>query len=172
MIRKEAWLFFRTISGVRLCWVLKEPKGPKGQGCRRGRTETPTPLDQPWLSQVFRAPSLLTLFIVHAETLPDLVNRHEQSRLQGGADCPWRRNTPGLFCGKPRVLQLLTNFELSRQAQNRFFPWKVRFVSLPGRLNSSSLGAPSSSFPMKLSLRAGPLARERFSSKSRAAKER
>ena len=28
--RKEAWPFYRTISGVRLCWELKEPKGPKG----------------------------------------------------------------------------------------------------------------------------------------------
>ena len=30
MIRKEAWLFYRTISGVRLCWELEEPNGPKG----------------------------------------------------------------------------------------------------------------------------------------------
>ena len=30
MIRKEAWPFYRTISGVRLCWELEEPKGPKG----------------------------------------------------------------------------------------------------------------------------------------------
>ena len=27
---KEAWLFYRTSSGVRLCWELEEPKGPKG----------------------------------------------------------------------------------------------------------------------------------------------
>ena len=27
MIRKEAWPFYITISGVRLCWEL-EPKGP------------------------------------------------------------------------------------------------------------------------------------------------
>ena len=32
MIRKEAWPFYRTSSGVRLCWELEEPKGPKG--CR------------------------------------------------------------------------------------------------------------------------------------------
>ena len=32
MIRKEAWSFYRTISGVRLCWELEEPQGPKGQG--------------------------------------------------------------------------------------------------------------------------------------------
>jgi len=25
----EAWPFYRTISGVRLCWELDEPKGPK-----------------------------------------------------------------------------------------------------------------------------------------------
>ena len=31
MIRKEAWPFYRTISGVRLYWVLEEPKGPKGR---------------------------------------------------------------------------------------------------------------------------------------------
>jgi len=27
--RKEAWSFYRTISGVRLWWELEEPKGPK-----------------------------------------------------------------------------------------------------------------------------------------------
>ena len=32
MIRKEAWSFYRTSSGVRLCWELEEPKGPKGLG--------------------------------------------------------------------------------------------------------------------------------------------
>ena len=30
VIRKEAWPFYRTSSGVRLCWELEEPKGPKG----------------------------------------------------------------------------------------------------------------------------------------------
>ena len=30
MIRKEAWSFYRTIFGVRLCWELEEHKGPKG----------------------------------------------------------------------------------------------------------------------------------------------
>ena len=30
MIRKEAWPFYRTISGVRLCWELEEPKEPGG----------------------------------------------------------------------------------------------------------------------------------------------
>ena len=29
VIRKEAWSFYRTISGVRLYWGLEEPKGPK-----------------------------------------------------------------------------------------------------------------------------------------------
>ena len=29
MIRKVAWPFYRTISGVRLYWELEEPKGPK-----------------------------------------------------------------------------------------------------------------------------------------------
>ncbi|KAJ1495674.1 hypothetical protein T484DRAFT_1875478 [Baffinella frigidus] len=33
VIRKEAWPFYRTISGVRLCWELEEPKGPKGRPC-------------------------------------------------------------------------------------------------------------------------------------------
>ena len=32
VIRKKAWPFYRTISGVRLCWELEEAKGPKG--CR------------------------------------------------------------------------------------------------------------------------------------------
>ena len=31
VIRKKAWPFCRTISGVRLCWELEEPKGPKGR---------------------------------------------------------------------------------------------------------------------------------------------
>ena len=30
VIRKEAWPFYRKISGVRLYWVLAEPKGPNG----------------------------------------------------------------------------------------------------------------------------------------------
>ena len=30
VIRKEAWLFCRTTSVVRLCWELEERKGPKG----------------------------------------------------------------------------------------------------------------------------------------------
>jgi len=30
VIRKEAWLFCRTNSGVRLCWELEAPNGPKG----------------------------------------------------------------------------------------------------------------------------------------------
>jgi hypothetical protein len=33
--RKEAWLFGRTSSGVRLCWELKESKGPKGSELAR-----------------------------------------------------------------------------------------------------------------------------------------
>ena len=31
MIRKEAWPFYRTISGVCLCWELEEPKGLEGR---------------------------------------------------------------------------------------------------------------------------------------------
>ena len=30
VVRKEAWLFCRGTSGVRLCWELEEPEGPKG----------------------------------------------------------------------------------------------------------------------------------------------
>ena len=30
VIRKEAWPFYRKISGVRLYWELEEPKGPTG----------------------------------------------------------------------------------------------------------------------------------------------
>ena len=33
MIRKEAWPFYRTISGVRLSWELEEPEGPKKDLC-------------------------------------------------------------------------------------------------------------------------------------------
>jgi len=43
VIRKEAWPFYRTISGVRLCWELEEPKGPKGwaTGCADCRAAHP-----------------------------------------------------------------------------------------------------------------------------------
>ena len=40
VIRKEAWSFYRTSSGVRLCWELEEPKGPKGL-CARLRACRP-----------------------------------------------------------------------------------------------------------------------------------
>ena len=30
-IRKEAWSYYRTSSGVRLCWGLAESRGPKGR---------------------------------------------------------------------------------------------------------------------------------------------
>ena len=39
VIRKEAWPFYRTISGVRLCWELEEPKGPEG-GASRAKSIT------------------------------------------------------------------------------------------------------------------------------------
>jgi len=35
VIRKEARPFYRTSSGVRLCWELEEPKGPKGRTIKR-----------------------------------------------------------------------------------------------------------------------------------------
>ena len=34
MISEEAWSFYRTSSGVRLCWELEKPKGPEGTGQR------------------------------------------------------------------------------------------------------------------------------------------
>ena len=37
VIRKEAWPFYRTISGVRLYWVLEEPRGPRGHTLLRMR---------------------------------------------------------------------------------------------------------------------------------------
>ena len=37
VIRKEAWCFYRTISGVRLCWELEEAKGPKERAPARTR---------------------------------------------------------------------------------------------------------------------------------------
>ena len=33
VMRKEAWHFYRTCSGVRLCWELKEPTGPEEVKC-------------------------------------------------------------------------------------------------------------------------------------------
>ena len=35
VIRKEAWSFIRTSFGVRLCWELEEPEGPKNRGLSR-----------------------------------------------------------------------------------------------------------------------------------------
>ena len=39
MIRKEAWLFYRTSCDVRLCRELEETKGPK-QDIKLGRSES------------------------------------------------------------------------------------------------------------------------------------
>ena len=39
--RKEAWPFYRTSSGVRLCWELEEPKGPKER--QKGARHIQTP---------------------------------------------------------------------------------------------------------------------------------
>ena len=39
VIRKEAWPLYRTISCVRLCWELEEPKGPKGSKQHRAERE-------------------------------------------------------------------------------------------------------------------------------------
>ena len=47
VIRKEAWSFYRTISGVRLCWELEEPEGPKGIQGYLAHTKTPTSLGPP-----------------------------------------------------------------------------------------------------------------------------
>ena len=41
VIRKEAWPFYSTGSGVRLCWELEEPEGPKAH------EETRPPLGPP-----------------------------------------------------------------------------------------------------------------------------
>ena len=35
VIQKEAWPFYKTISGVRLCCELEEPRGPKCQLMKR-----------------------------------------------------------------------------------------------------------------------------------------
>ena len=35
VIRKDACPFYRTSSGVRLCWEIEEPKGPKGPVIRK-----------------------------------------------------------------------------------------------------------------------------------------
>ena len=50
VIRKKAWSYYRTISGVRLCWELEGPKAPKKKDlkdsvCVRARScgSTPTP---------------------------------------------------------------------------------------------------------------------------------
>jgi len=54
VIRKEAWPFYRTISGVRLCWELEEPKGPKGHWPGREGATLP-PLD--WKGGADAAPA-------------------------------------------------------------------------------------------------------------------
>ena len=49
VIRKEAWPFYRTISGARLCWELEKPKGPKGRTLRNA-TNMLTPALQGYLA--------------------------------------------------------------------------------------------------------------------------
>ncbi|KAJ1465568.1 hypothetical protein T484DRAFT_1922600, partial [Baffinella frigidus] len=44
VIRKEARPLYRTSSGVRLCWELEEPKGPKEPGRARGRVSSGVPV--------------------------------------------------------------------------------------------------------------------------------
>ena len=59
VIRREAWSYYRTISGVRLCWVLEEPQGPKGP-IPRGRDASHT-----------GPPSILnTGYLAHTESCP------------------------------------------------------------------------------------------------------
>ena len=66
MIRQEAWPFYRTISGVRLCWELEEPEGPKGSvlarvGCVCGKWERESSLlttDWSGSTDVFGVPAL------------------------------------------------------------------------------------------------------------------
>jgi hypothetical protein len=36
---QEAWSFYRIIPGVRLCWELEKPQGPKVSGCQRAGFE-------------------------------------------------------------------------------------------------------------------------------------
>jgi len=48
VIRKEVWPFYRIISGVRLCWELAEPNGPKGEA--RGPAADAEPRLPPKLS--------------------------------------------------------------------------------------------------------------------------
>ena len=45
--QKEAWPFYRTISGVRLCWEREEPEGPKGSHLCRLRIFGYLGLDPP-----------------------------------------------------------------------------------------------------------------------------
>jgi len=44
VIRKEAGPSYITISGVRLCWELEEPKGPKGPVLTHTHTHTHAPV--------------------------------------------------------------------------------------------------------------------------------
>ena len=41
VIRKEAWSFYRTSSGVRLCWELEEPREPRAKRPERDRVKRP-----------------------------------------------------------------------------------------------------------------------------------
>ena len=60
VIRKEAWSFYRTISVVRICWELEEPKGPKGQSLLLD------PLSPPY-------PSVATYFVTKELRFPPLI---------------------------------------------------------------------------------------------------
>ena len=46
VIRKEAWSFYRTRAGVRLCWELEKPnipQGPKGRANRNPKAKNAFP---------------------------------------------------------------------------------------------------------------------------------
>ena len=62
--RKEAWPFYRTSSGVRLCWELEEPKGPK----HTHTDSSPARPAAPALAPEYRPDGLTGL--LHKETRP------------------------------------------------------------------------------------------------------
>ena len=47
VIQKEAWPFYRAISGVRLCWELEEPEGPKGPPPSSSTAPSPSASSRP-----------------------------------------------------------------------------------------------------------------------------
>jgi len=99
----EAWPFYRTSSGVRLCWELEEPKGPKGfkiGRCRAPRDgwrwppSAPCLRDQPCLEAVPRNSSEVFLHAVLVSKTKAFAHRFGSALCRLSRGCRWAGERP------------------------------------------------------------------------------